>query len=61
MARRQMQQQMSMFQQGQAQQAGQFQQTFDWTKTQGSCPVQQADGSIVTVPIPCSQLASGFV
>lgn len=68
MAQQQLRQQMSMFQQSQAQQASQFGQTmdlnrdqFDWTRTQGSCPVQQADGTTVTVPIPCSQLAGGFL
>ena len=57
MARDQLAQQMSQFTQSLDLQRDQF----DWTREQGSCPVQQADGTVVTVPIPCSQLAGGFM
>ena len=72
LAQQQLRQQMAQFTSSQAQQASQFGQSlgqrqyeyqtgFDWARQQGSCPVQQADGTTVTVPIPCSQLAGGFL
>lgn len=57
LAQQQMAQQMSQFNQS----LGFQREQFDWTRTTGSCPVQQPDGTTVTVPIPCSELARGFV